>query len=737
MARFVSANAEGSGTPMNIAESGGFKNDVEREEWFLAQLEKSEIPAAELLGFLRDLRAAGRGDLAEMWAELLQDALAGRGQLVIALGVLQQRMEWDPAADERWKESALGTVEPFREPKALAQHAGFDRGISPAECVRRLVLLLQLKPGVLCLDKTWGFGVIQKTDTFYARVEVDFERKKSHPMSFAYAAEALQLLGDDHLLVVAHREPDRMKAMVQGQAGEVVRMTLRSYGPLTVQQLQEQLVPRLLPEADWKRFWDAARRELKRDDRVHIPARRTERIELLEKAKAYDSDWLGSLSAERDLVTILNRVEKFIGDGLTNEDPAFRRGVGERLAFVARGATSAERHLVARAVMAAQALGVESDQVNVAAAADDFLAPDVFLETTRNLPARAVNPFIRFLAGHDRQRTADLLLRVLKQMNLVTLNEGIDFLAAEGFEVPCADILRDALAAQTAEVELLYWISRNMDRLESWSLGTVPYLAQAILVEMGKDYNGESLKAQNQLRVRFEQPEWLKATFAAMNDIQRRDAVLRIKESSGWGALDRQSLLGQIVKLYPDLLPLLASKGAENGQSTSRGPLTSARSYRERQLQLEKLIKVDIPQNSKEIAVARSYGDLSENHEFKAAKEMQGILLRRRGELEAMLHRVKPTDFRGFSQDRAGMATGVLLRYDDGREERYCILGEWDKDDALGIISCDTRMARALEGHQAGERVKVPAENGEAECALAEVTGVPAEVRVWIEANVG
>ena len=52
-----------------------------------------------------------------------------------------------------------------------------------------------------------------------------------------------------------------------------------------------------------------------------------------------------------------------------------------------------------------------------------------------------------------------------------------------------------------------------------------------------------------------------------------------------------------------------------------------------------------IPANSKEIAVARSYGDLRENHEYKAAKEMQKILMRRKEELETQLARARGTDF--------------------------------------------------------------------------------------------
>lgn len=721
-----------------------FQSDGDREEWFLARLGDDPIPGDALLNFVTALRAQGRADLADSWAELLQDSLAEGGAPEPALRVLGARVSWGdatPDATARWKEAALNALEPSHERKSLVPHAGFDQGIAPVECVRRLQLLLRLKPGVLCLDKTWGFGLVRRVDTFYGRVEIDFEKKAQHTMSLVYAAEALQLLDEGHLLARLHRQPDEMRRLVQEDAAEVVRTALRSYGPLAVPQLQEKLVPRVVAEADWKRFWDAARRDLKKDPLVHLPARRTEPLRLLEREKSYDGEWFNALAAERDMETVLSRAEELAG-AEAPLDEASRRVVGERLAFVIKGAgrppsrgsggTGGAPEMVARAVLAADALKVPVELVDVAARVEGFFHEALFLGVTRSLPARAVRPFVRLLAARDKARMADLLLKLLNRLNLVTLNEAIDFLVAGGDEARCAAVLQEAMRGQTAEVEVLYWVSRNPGRVEQWSLGTLPELAHLALIEIEKDYSGDRLKVQNMLRGRFEQNDWLKAVLSAMDERQRGETVQRIRGSSGWPALDRQSLLGQIVKLYPELQELLVSKSVESA-AAARGPLTSERSYRERQQQIEKLTKVDIPQNSKEIAVARSYGDLSENYEFKAAKEMQGILLRRRGELEAMLHRVKPSDFKDLPHERAGIGTGVVLRYPDGRTERYCILGEWDQDAALGIISCETRMAKALEGRRVGERVVVPTESGEAECEVAEVTGLSEEVRKWIE----
>ena len=66
-----------------------------------------------------------------------------------------------------------------------------------------------------------------------------------------------------------------------------------------------------------------------------------------------------------------------------------------------------------------------------------------------------------------------------------------------------------------------------------------------------------------------------------------------------------------------------------------------------------------IPANSKEIAIARSYGDLRENHEYKAAKEMQKILMRQKDELEAQMMRARGMDFSNAKTDAVNIGTVV------------------------------------------------------------------------------
>ena len=78
------------------------------------------------------------------------------------------------------------------------------------------------------------------------------------------------------------------------------------------------------------------------------------------------------------------------------------------------------------------------------------------------------------------------------------------------------------------------------------------------------------------------------------------------------------------------------------------------------------------------------------------------------------------------------MGSTVLLEYPDGHLERFHILGEWDQQPERNIISSNTRLAKALAGKKAGDRIKVPSEDGgESECVLKAVETLSPEIVEW------
>jgi len=133
-----------------------------------------------------------------------------------------------------------------------------------------------------------------------------------------------------------------------------------------------------------------------------------------------------------------------------------------------------------------------------------------------------------------------------------------------------------------------------------------------------------------------------------------------------------------------------------------RIPMTP-RGYALLEAELKRLKAVERPKNVREIEVARSHGDISENAEFEAAKERQAQLEARISLIEDRLARAQVIDATGQRPDAVRFgATVLLMDTESGDEITYTIVGEDESDAAKGLISVTSPVARAIV------RVQVP-----------------------------
>jgi transcription elongation factor GreA len=140
---------------------------------------------------------------------------------------------------------------------------------------------------------------------------------------------------------------------------------------------------------------------------------------------------------------------------------------------------------------------------------------------------------------------------------------------------------------------------------------------------------------------------------------------------------------------------------------------------------LKKLKDVDRPANSRAIEIARGHGDLSENADYSAAKEEQGLIEAKIRELEAktlMAEVIDPTKLSG-SRVKFG-ATVTIEDTDSGESHTYVIVGEHEADIKKGRISIGAPVARALIGKEIGDTVALPGGKGKREVEVTKVEWV-------------
>jgi len=153
----------------------------------------------------------------------------------------------------------------------------------------------------------------------------------------------------------------------------------------------------------------------------------------------------------------------------------------------------------------------------------------------------------------------------------------------------------------------------------------------------------------------------------------------------------------------------------------SRVPVTPE-GYESLKRELEHLKKVARPENIKAIEEARAHGDLSENAEFAAAKDRQGFLEGRIGELEFKIANADVIETKKLPKDRAVFGSRVILEnIDTGEDVEYQLVGPDESDIDKGRISITSPLGKAILGKKPGAELAVQVPGGKRTYELVEI----------------
>ena len=155
--------------------------------------------------------------------------------------------------------------------------------------------------------------------------------------------------------------------------------------------------------------------------------------------------------------------------------------------------------------------------------------------------------------------------------------------------------------------------------------------------------------------------------------------------------------------------------------STDRIPM-SKEGYEKRKAKLDKMKHEDMPRIAEQIAEARGFGDLSENAEFHAAVEAQGMLQARINDLQNLLGQAyivaKPTG----PSDQVVFGSKVrVLDLDLKEEEDFILVGPGDEDYDQNKILLTSPIGQALVGKRVGEKVEVQIPRGVLKLKIVEI----------------
>ncbi len=570
---------------------------------------------------------------------------------------------------------------------------------------RHLEPLVALTTSGYCLHKHWGFGKITTVDTVFARFLIDFKDRPAHQMDLAFAADSLKPIAPDHILARKAINIEELRQMAALNHLELIKLVLNSYGGrASLEQIQKLLVPDIIRE-DWKKWWEAARVEMKKDGHFNIPLKKTDPIVYQAQSVSLHDRLAGDFRAAKGLkarATVAQEAVKSIGD-VTEKTALATEIIASLNAEIGhyqrtQPATALEAIFVRDDLRAAA--GIEPDPAELTAQMV-WDQPEARLsQVLEQTPAARHRRMLLSFRDANPQSWTGAVLVAINAAPAKLAGELAHLLIHENRLGELKDTLARLISHHQACSELLLWLAK--ERTDAFADILGPEVFRAMLTAMERDQFNE--KKSNRLRDFIVDDSQLLVELISSADIDViKDLMRALQLSPCFDDMDKRSLLARIVKSYPDMQSLITPDQSKQDNFY----VVSWPSLERRRQEYQELVQKKIPANSKEIAIARSYGDLRENHEYKAAKEMQKLLMRRKTELEQQILHARGTDFLNVRTDVVSIGTHVqVTELGAQHTETFALLGAWDTDPEHNIVSYLTPLAKALLGRKVGEEVE-------------------------------
>jgi transcription elongation GreA/GreB family factor len=570
--------------------------------------------------------------------------------------------------------------------------------------------LSQLAPGNFCFHKSFGAGKIVDWDLPGKRVTIDFEKSSGQVMDLNFAFQKTEWMPADDFRSQKIEEIELLRTLSKSDPVELVIHLLQSHGgSMSGEALEKSLCGTVIPEKEFKKWWDAAKKSVRESRRATVPQRRNEAITLRATDQSPAVMLVNEFEAARDVKGMIKALEAIAADitAFENEHDALNRLLRD-IDDAARKAARVQLGQALQLVAARDEVLGSSSKLEIDAAAlrlSDLIAKadlGKLTDETGGLPSarqRAVYEAFPVAFGDE---WVDKIVHVFDKVSARGVTEIARILADKDQMPALAVHLRSAIARRALGADALIWVCR--ERQDAASEVFCGDVGAAILNLLENDHLSDGPRKTSRLQSLLGDDKSLLNNLVEIMDVnEAKNFSRRMLDCPVFGELEKKSLMARIIKSRPETAELVSGSNDRREEAL----LVSWESLEKKKAELDEITRVRIPQNTKDISIARSYGDLRENFEYKSAKDLQKYLMHRKSELERDIHRARGTDFKSSDAAKVNIGTIVTLTDSSGAREEMTVLGAWDSVPEKQIVSYLSEVGKALVGRAPGESVEV------------------------------
>lgn len=589
-----------------------------------------------------------------------------------------------------------------------------------------------MQPGTYCVHRAWGVGQIKSYDPVSRKLTIVFEKDAiERQMDPAFCAEKLDILHEHNFLSRQQKDPESIKKLALTQPVEMIVEFLKTCPDETCSTLElTRYFTLLLGEAAFKKHWNGIKKLLAKDPRISTPAKKNGVFAIREIP----------MSAEQEIIDIF----------FTNKNLKNRLAIAERLVASLHDAEGVRDSLLQ--VSAALSECINSPETLTHAerlqaywlqnSLHSFLKlppsehyssefNQLFTDTPKlealveALPYTYYKRFLKALQELHPETYPQLCLELIKGSNGRFINEAVGFLIELKYQDLLTQALQKWLSEQMLKGPILNWIVKNRNVRKFTDL-IKDLQGPKLLTAIFYSIDLEALQSNSTRSIPLadlvnEDKTLIADLLEGASDETGKDLAQMLQLNQGFEALTKRSLLARFIKLFPVIQQMISGEAHQNKQAeqliVSEASLTSAKK------EYDHLVMVKLPEIKKAIASARDLGDLSENSEYKMARQDQEVLMARKTNFEKDFMRAQITDFSDASTEQVDIGSQVTLIQETTKKKQvFSILGAWDSDPEKNIVSYMTPLAQSLMRKKVGDSVTLEIGNKKENWSIQSIT---------------
>lgn len=660
------------------------KNFDGLESLWMNQLERDPAEVEDFLRTAKALRKAEQRTQSDTLLSLLGDTLLERKLWPQRLQVLKEigRLSRHPTQLRSQIEQALRQAYGQRKSFQRAyEFAGFAEPASnPVERADKIESWLQYDVGEVYFMAGRGAGMVVELKPELGICRLDFEKEKRVSVPLGAAAKFLVPLSEGHVLREKFTDPEKVFREATSSPPQFFARILQSFGrSMTMAEVRDAVIG-IVPEEKWSSWWTSARKN----------------PQIVVSGTGAKAAYAWNVSAGEAEKTVRREFDR--GDVKAKLDLARKHsGRSKELAdhFSSSLAAQAARMTRTDPAMAWQILatleslpGAYSRPPETASLLSGALA-------SRTVAAIGEKTLRERALGVVRQSHPDWP-KVYSEIFFIDQEPRFLSLVMSSLDEAGQTEVRDRLIDETLRYPRRHpyafnWYVRQLSEEQTLSDRANYALLFQILDAVSSD---EFAPVRARLKDAFDKGGL--AVRIVMNVDNEEQARKLLETLDRYGAIEeyrRENVKHALLMKYPSL------------REPKTEPIyATADMLQKKREELEHLRKVEIPANNKAIQVAREMGDLSENFEYKSARQRAEYLSARAGKLLSELGNVRVLEPDQVDTSVVRVGTKVGLSNGDVRRE-VTILGPWESAPEHGVYSNESEVAKALIGHSVGDIV--------------------------------